>query len=59
MGPPAWDPALAEEEEEILESDPDVDPYVRASADAHKLATMSLKVVRPPPVGTPPHLSPR
>jgi len=34
-----------EEEEEILESDPEVDPYVRASADAHRYASMSLKVI--------------
>ena len=34
-----------EEEEVILESDPDIDPYVRATNEANKYATMSLKVV--------------
>jgi len=34
-----------EEEEVIGESDPDVDPYERATREASKYATMSLKVV--------------
>jgi serine/threonine protein kinase len=34
-----------EEEEEILESDPEIDPYVRATNEAGKYATMSLKVI--------------
>ena len=34
-----------EEEEEILESDPEIDPYERASSEASKYASMNLKVI--------------
>jgi serine/threonine protein kinase len=52
LGPPAEgeeeegaDEEGGEEEEVIGESDPEVDPYEKATREAAKLATMSLKVV--------------